>query len=206
MQGIHANKGEVVVESYQGFPFLIQTGDVLFVAPPEISLPRSLRVAHVTRRSSGAAGAALSNPAASCDAHAATSAPESAIVAFEDITSISDATKLQGRFLFIETSHINPCVLAAIPAQLLHKEVVDRTFGSLGTLSEILSSGVQDTWVVRGSYGDVLIPVHDTFVDMDSRMGDVLYVHIPKSLLTLSTGTDAPQRSRGAQKDSHDTL
>lgn len=203
MQGIHANKGEVVVESYQGFPFLIQTGDVLFVAPPEISLPRTLHVAHVTRRSSFAVP---SSPAASCDAHAATSAPESAIVAFEDITSISDATKLQGRFLFIETSRINPCVLAAIPAQLLHKEVVDRTFGSLGTLAEILSSGAQDTWVVRGSYGDVLIPVHDTFVDMDSRMGDVLYVHIPKSLLTLSTDTDVPQRSRGAQKDSHDTL
>nr|WP_306722390.1 hypothetical protein [Fannyhessea vaginae] len=203
MQGIHANKGEVVVESYQGFPFLIQTGDVLFVAPPEISLPRSLRVAHVTRRFSSAAPAIH---AASCDAHSAISAPASAIVAFEGITSISDATKLQGRFLFMESSHINPCVLASIPSQLLHKEVVDRTFGSLGTLTEILSSSAQDTWVVRGRYGDVLIPVHDTFVDMDSRMGDVLYVHIPKSLLTLSTGTDAPQRTHGAQKDSHDTL
>lgn len=55
-------------------------------------------------------------------------------------------------------------------------EVVDRRRGSIGTLSDLMPTPAHDIYVVRGPFGEILIPAVDQFivaVDLEQRRLEV---------------------------------
>ncbi len=62
-------------------------------------------------------------------------------------------------------------------------EVVDRKYGCLGHVEDMLSTGAHDTYVVNGFYGEVLIPAVKQFVkNIDLETG-VMAVELPDGLV-----------------------
>jgi 16S rRNA processing protein RimM len=55
-------------------------------------------------------------------------------------------------------------------------KVVDEARGSLGLIEDVIVTGANDVWVVRGPYGEVLIPVIDDVV---------ISVHESEGLVTV---------------------
>jgi len=67
--------------------------------------------------------------------------------------------------------------------QLEGLQVIDRQYGSIGTLQEMFSTAAHDTYVVDGKYGEVLIPAVGQFIleiDLEAR---VMRVDLPEGLV-----------------------
>ncbi|MCF6267208.1 MAG: ribosome maturation factor RimM [Desulfuromusa sp.] len=67
--------------------------------------------------------------------------------------------------------------------QLEGLQVVDRERGAIGQLQELLSSAAHDTYVVRGRFGDVMIPAVQQFIlgiDLEER---IMQVELPEGLI-----------------------
>lgn len=66
-------------------------------------------------------------------------------------------------------------------------QVIDRTRGDLGQLEDLFTTPAHDIYVVRGAFGEVLIPAVEAFVgriDLDAR---IMEVDLPDGLVP---GTD----------------
>lgn len=61
--------------------------------------------------------------------------------------------------------------------------VVDRRCGELGVLEEMFSTAAHDIYVVRGRYGEVLVPAVAAFVVEVDREGRRLLVDLPEGLV-----------------------
>ncbi len=62
-------------------------------------------------------------------------------------------------------------------------KVVDRNRGELGTLEELFTTAAHDIYVVRGRFGEVLIPAVDEFIVEVDRPGGRLLVDLPEGLV-----------------------
>lgn len=62
-------------------------------------------------------------------------------------------------------------------------EVIDRNRGELGVLEETFSTAAHDIWVVRGRFGEVLIPVVEEFIVEIDREARRLQVDLPAGLV-----------------------
>ena len=66
--------------------------------------------------------------------------------------------------------------------QLDGLRVVDHNLGDIGQLKDLFTSGAHDTYVVKGSLGEILIPAVQKFIlkiDIDER---VMHVALPEGL------------------------
>lgn len=62
-------------------------------------------------------------------------------------------------------------------------EVVDQEHGSIGQLQDLFASAAHDTYVVKGRFGEVLIPAVRQFIlDVDLE-GRVMQVALPEGLI-----------------------
>jgi 16S rRNA processing protein RimM len=61
--------------------------------------------------------------------------------------------------------------------------VVDRRCGELGILEELFSTAAHDIYVVRGRYGEVLIPAVAEFIVEIDRVGRRMLVDLPEGLV-----------------------
>jgi 16S rRNA processing protein RimM len=61
--------------------------------------------------------------------------------------------------------------------------VVDRRCGNLGVLEEMFSTAAHDIYVVRGCYGEVLIPAVEEFIVEIDRDGRRMLVDLPDGLV-----------------------
>jgi len=62
-------------------------------------------------------------------------------------------------------------------------QVVDRARGDIGRLQHLITTSAHDTYVVKGRFGEVLIPAVHQFVldvDLDAR---VIHVDLPEGLI-----------------------
>ena len=109
-----------------------------------------------------------------------------AIIKLNTIDSIEDAEKLQGQLVEIHHSQ-----LQILPEgqyyhfQLIGLEVRTTQGESLGKISEILTSPSNDTYVVNGARGEILVPATEDVVksiDLDKRC---LVIEPIKGLLSL---------------------
>ena len=67
--------------------------------------------------------------------------------------------------------------------QLQGLQVTDRTRGELGVLEELLETGAHDIYVVRGRFGEVMIPAVSQFiVEVDAESGRMT-VDLPEGLV-----------------------
>lgn len=61
--------------------------------------------------------------------------------------------------------------------------VVDETLGELGTLEDLFTTAAHDIYVVRGRFGEILIPAVDEFVREVDRNANRMVVDLPEGLV-----------------------
>ncbi len=67
--------------------------------------------------------------------------------------------------------------------QLEGLQVVDRERGDIGRLQNLITTAAHDTYVVKGRFGEILIPaVHQFVSDVDLDAG-VMHVDLPEGLI-----------------------
>ncbi|MCD6187830.1 MAG: 16S rRNA processing protein RimM [Desulfuromusa sp.] len=67
--------------------------------------------------------------------------------------------------------------------QLKGLQVIDRGRGEIGRLQQLISTAAHDTYVVKGAFGEILIPaVHQFILNVDLEAG-VMQVDLPEGLI-----------------------
>ncbi len=104
------------------------------------------------------------------------------LVALSGSRSIGSAQELAGKVLLASVESLPEDYALHDVDALLDREVVSHTYGSLGTITEILTGPANDVWVVDGPYGEVLLPVIDEVVRAIDAAGP-LEVNVPDGLI-----------------------
>lgn len=131
-------RGEVVVSSDHGLPLSYMEGCEVRFVPPSLEGANRASVRSVDEDSRGA------------------------LVSFEGFDSVDDASKLVGRVVLVR--------LEDLPQEtvgndgLEGRRVVCAVWGDIGVIEEEMFLPANDVWVVRGPYGEVLVPVIDQVV------------------------------------------
>jgi 16S rRNA processing protein RimM len=120
----------------------------------------------------------------------------SAIVRLAGVETVEAASTLRNEYLYVATAD------AARPpsGEFLWHEIVGLPVETddgraLGRVEEILRTGANDVYVVRGPLGELLIPaIADVVKDLDPAAGRILVHAIPG----LLPGEDELARSAGA--------
>lgn len=148
---LHGLKGEVVVREIGDHPFFLSEGMKAWFVPP----PPAVREATVT---------------------AVRETRKGWVVRFAEVTDPSTAESLVGATLSVDEGAL-PEGWDAVEFDETGLTVVDEQRGELGTIEEIIVTGANDVWVVRGDrYGEVLVPVIDDVVieiDEEARTATV---------------------------------
>lgn len=153
----HGRKGEVVVVPAHGLPLLLRQGLEVVVVPPRLKGPRRFVVRRCTDSATGQ------------------------LVALAGIDSLQQASALVGRTILAREADLPKDYALHDVDALLGREVTDVRLGVLGSIEEVMRGPAQDVWVVRGPYGEVLVPVVDEVVL--SHEGDPIEVDLPGGLV-----------------------
>lgn len=141
-----------------GLPLLLHTGLEVVVVPPALKGPRRFEVVSCTDARGGQ------------------------LVALAGISSIGRAAKLVGKTLLAKTSDLPEDFVLHDVDELVGREVIDATRGSLGEISEVMRGPANDVWVVRGRKGEVLVPVVESVIREWSEDGPLM-VDLPRGLV-----------------------
>lgn len=146
----------------RGLPFLVEQGMRVALTPPAFKRERFSTVECVRGISD-----------------------EGAIVQFSCSHSLGEAEALTGCYLLASADDLEVGPLNAAVDELIGREIIDKRFGSLGTVREVMETPANDVWVVDGtSRGEVLIPVIPDVIDAIPQSGSIA-VHIMDGLLDL---------------------
>ena len=153
--------GKLVVDVDHSLPSLFFEGMQLCFVPPKLNLDRFLKVETFEQK-----------------------ANSSYVLKLQNLEDIDRASK-----------YVGSCVLAlredVANAEeqnngVLEFEVVDKKFGRLGTVKEILANKSQDIFLIDTGKGDLMIPYVDAFVlDIDYDLCRITTL-CPPDLLSLS--------------------
>lgn len=159
------NQGRLVVRGYDGLPFLLYEGMSCYVVPPLLDAPRILTVKDVEEHMG------------------------EYNVSFAEVGSMTEAEKLLGRYLLVDKDDIDPEKLVTDDLDVIGFAVVDGEFGELGQVTDVLSTEYQDTLVVEGQYGSVLIPYVEAFIEVADFDQKVIETVIPQGLIDLQNSS-----------------
>lgn len=109
-----------------------------------------------------------------------------------NVSDRSEAELLRSQFVLIDLAHAVPLEDDEFYLyELIGMEVVMEDGQTLGTISDIIETGANDVYVVRGDvHGEVLVPIHDeTLLGIDVASGCVT-VRLPEGLLPEITPED----------------
>ena len=150
--------GEVVVVATNGLPLLVRAGLEVCVVPPEINEPRFMTV--VSCRDDG----------------------DAQVIRLDGFTTIAEAEKLKSRYLLARENDLPQDFALVDTTRLIGREVFDAALGSLGSIVDIMFGPTQATWVVNGSYGEVLIPAVTEIIG-DVPPKGAIELNLPKGLV-----------------------
>jgi 16S rRNA processing protein RimM len=108
------------------------------------------------------------------------------LIAFEGILSPEMVGEFRNQFVYVK-SEDRPQLPKGeyYHHQLLGLSVIDDSGGNLGVLSEILSTGANDVYVVRNEVGqEILLPVIDEVILETNLTRGEIRVHILPGLLS----------------------
>lgn len=144
LQGL---KGEVVVHTLDGVPFLVEEGMRVWFVPP----PAAVRETTVT---------------------GVREAPRGTVLRFADVNDPATAESLVGATIQVRAEDL-PEGWDEPDWEPLGLVVVDAEHGELGTVAEVIVTGANDVWVVRGErFGEVLVPdIADVVLEIDKEEG-----------------------------------
>jgi 16S rRNA processing protein RimM len=99
--------------------------------------------------------------------------PKGTLVTLREISSLDDARPLQGCQILAATSDLPENWLTEEEPDLLGIVVTDVDRGYLGEIADVIITGANDVWVVRGGpLGEILLPVIDDVVlEIDEDAG-----------------------------------
>lgn len=110
--------------------------------------------------------------------------------------SIEDASSFKGAAVFMPLGDLpEPEEDESYWYELEGAEVIDERLGQIGILEEIFETAAHDIYVVRGRYGEVMIPVVDEFILEFDEEKKQLYVDLPDGLVNEGLGDVTPQQS-----------
>jgi 16S rRNA processing protein RimM len=136
----HGLNGEVSVIVTGGLPVERLVGLEVWFVPPPAAL-RSARIGSVR------------------------SGPKGPLFSLEGVSDIGAAETLRGCLVLAKASDVPEAEYEFDPVGLV---VTDDAHGLVGTVEDVIVTGANDVWVVRGPYGEVLVPVIDDVVcDVD---------------------------------------
>lgn len=119
---------------------------------------------------------------------------ETPIVKFEDVDSKEAAFGLQSRGLFLRPEDLvpederefEPAEDETLPfARVTGYTLIDATLGELGPIEDVFELPQQQMAVLRYQQREVLVPLHEQFIQSVDEAGKRLYVDLPEGLLEL---------------------
>ena len=154
----HGKKGEVLVQPLRGLPFLLTQGLCVALTPPQLKGDRFRTVRSVLHRG------------------------DDALVSLSGIESIDDAEAVSGCFVLAAVDDLDLGPLDVAFDDLIGRGVSDERYGQVGRIVEVLETPANDVWVLRGDYGEVLLPVIEQVVDNIPEDGPI-EVHVLDGLI-----------------------
>ena len=137
---LHGLKGDIVVRPAGDVPFPMSEGLRLWFVPPPLEGPRAGTVAQVRPTAKGQ------------------------IVHLTGFETAEAARVLVGKTASARSADV-PEGWDDEEPDLVGVAVIDDERGELGTIAEIIVTGANDVWIVRGGrFGEVLVPVIDEVV------------------------------------------
>lgn len=174
VQKTHGRKGEVVVVPTHGLPLLLHEGLVVVAVPPALKGPRE----YVVGRCSGEHGAQL--------------------VALRGVSTLGQAAKLVGKTLLARVADLPADLGLHDVDALLGRDVEDEELGPLGQIAEVLRGPANDVWVVKGAFGEVLVPAVEPIV-RSWEQGFAIRVSLPSGLVE-GAPEGAPAKKGGERR------
>jgi len=108
-----------------------------------------------------------------------------AIVKFEDIDSMDDASKFKGARLFLPLDVLPKLKDGYYFHELIGFKVIDNQEGELGVITGVFESGHQDLLAMEYRHKEVLIPLIDDIVTKVDKKAKTVYTSLPDGLLDI---------------------
>ena len=100
------------------------------------------------------------------------------LVALSGSTDLGAAEELAGKVILARVEDLPASYELHDVDALIGREVSDASLGPLGTIDEVMVGVANDVWVIRGRFGEVLVPVVDEFVSEVPPAGPIV-VRVP---------------------------
>lgn len=154
----HGKRGEVIVLSVRGLPFLLQPGQEVALTPPALKRDRF------------------------CTVDAVSDDGQNWRVHFSGIDDLDAAEGVQGCFVLAHAEDVELDGLEAAWDDLMDRPVHDARYGDLGRVTGVIETPANDVLQVEGPYGEVLIPIIEQALDEIPDEGP-LETHIMNGLI-----------------------
>lgn len=105
------------------------------------------------------------------------------MVSFEGVESLGVASKLVGKSVLAKKADLPSDFALRDVEALMGREVVDERHGTIGRVCEVMRGPAGDVWVVRGPYGEVLVPAVEPIV-RSWEPEEPLCVDLPRGLVS----------------------
>lgn len=158
IQKMHGRNGEVVAVPADGLPFVLREGLRVALVPPALKGPRWREVLRCAGSGTGQ------------------------LVSLGGVVTLDEASKLVGKHVLVSEVDLPADFAAHDATTLVGRRVVDGRLGGIGAIEEVMMGPANDVWVVRGPFGEVLVPVVDAVVREVPPSGDVC-VDLPDGLV-----------------------
>lgn len=99
-----------------------------------------------------------------------------AIVRLVNLATAEDAAALRGKQVWVDREALPPLPEGELyHYQLIGLDVVDEAGTPLGRLAEIIETGANDVYIVRGLAGEILLPaINEVIRDVDLETGKMI--------------------------------
>jgi len=124
----------------------------------------------------------------------------SRLVRLSGVDDLGAAHELVGKTVLASVDDLGDDLALKDVRSLLGREVVDATYGALGTIDEVMRGPANDVWSVSGRYGTVLVPAATELVEELPERG-AIRMRLPEGLVdataaagdaTVTAAGDAP--------------
>ena len=111
---------------------------------------------------------------------------KNAFVTLEDVESDEQAEALVGYDLYLPLSYLPELKGDRFYYhEVIGFEVIDKCFGTVGTIDRFIEQGPQDMFVVKHDRKEVLIPVSDEIITKVNRENKTIEVDTPEGLIDI---------------------
>lgn len=160
----HGVRGDVRVEIMTSFPRRLRTAQDLYMDPAPTN-PKTLKPLHVES--------------------ARPDKPGYWVFRFEEVPDRDTAETVRNQYIYMPLADAEPLEDGEVYLfQVMGLNVITESGEALGKVVEIIETGANDVYVVRGeAYGEVLIPAIDSVINKIDIESGTMNVTLPEGLI-----------------------